>query len=71
VPRSDITLRIRRLGDPDDHPEIASLTPDQRLELVEQLTSEAWALTGRPFPIHARGAAPVLLLGLNQDRPGS
>jgi hypothetical protein len=59
------------LDDPDDHPEIASLTPDQRLELVEQLTREAWALTGRPFPMHARGAAPVRLLGLDQDRPSS
>jgi hypothetical protein len=45
--RSSYPTAKRRLGDPDDDAAtIARLTPAERLEMVWQLTLQAWAFTG-------------------------
>ena len=36
--------RRRRLSDPDDEPEIAAMTPAQRMELVWPITLQTWAM---------------------------
>jgi hypothetical protein len=41
------------------------LTPAQRLQLLEDLTREAWMLSGRPIPGYSRSEIPVVLRRLN------
>ena len=48
MPRRDVTVRIRHLHDQDDHPEIAAMTPAERIELMWQLAVDAWAFKGEP-----------------------
>ncbi len=43
VDRSKYPTRIRRLHDPEDTSYVMSLTPSQRMEMVWQLTLQAWA----------------------------
>jgi hypothetical protein len=48
-----------RLGDEPSDDLRASTTAEERLEMVEQLTRDAWSLTGIPLPDYRRHAAPV------------
>lgn len=42
VDRSHWPTRLTRLHDPEDESYILSLTPEQRVEMVWQLTLDAW-----------------------------
>lgn len=46
--RRNVTVRVRRLHDPDEHAEIAAMTPAERIELMWQLAVDAWAFKGEP-----------------------
>ena len=67
--RASWPVRRFRLGEepPDDLS--ASTSPEERLALVDTLTREAWALTGRPLPDYRREEAPVRLLKLSDLGP--
>lgn len=43
------TLRIRQLDEDSDKDDLASTTPAQRIEMMWQLTLDAWAFTGEPI----------------------
>ena len=49
MPRSSVTLRIKRLHDPEDDTDIQRLTPGERLALVWRLTVDAWIFMGEPI----------------------
>lgn len=57
---------IRARAFPLEHPSGDDLstctTPAERLELVENLTREAWALSKRELPTYARAQIPVVVL---------
>lgn len=57
--RSDWPVRVFRLGREPGADLSAATTAEQRLEMVWQLTLEAWSLTGRPLPDYARDSMPV------------
>lgn len=40
-------------------------TPAERIALVDRLSREAWALTGRPVPRYTRRTMPVRLVSLH------
>ena len=50
--RSHYPTRLRKLHDPEDDGAVRSLTPAQRMEMVWELSLQAWAfkegLTGEP-----------------------
>jgi len=43
IDRSKYPVQVRRLHDPEDDRYVMSLTPGQRMEMVWQLTLQAWA----------------------------
>ena len=45
-------------------------TVEQRLAAVTQLSSEAWALSGRPLPAYTRDTMPIVIVTL-RDHAGS
>ena len=52
------TVRVYRLGgEPGDDLSAVS-TPEQRLDMVVELSRRMWALTGRPLPSYSRGSMP-------------
>jgi hypothetical protein len=55
------TIQISRHGlyDAPDTGLSSPTTPEERIALVETLTREAWALTGRKLPEYLRHDAPV------------
>jgi len=42
-------LRIRRLDEQSDKDDLESTTPAQRIEMMWQLTLDAWAFKGEPL----------------------
>lgn len=52
-------IRKYRLGAEPSDDLSDSTTPAQRLEMMWPLALEAWTLTGKPLPDHARVQAPV------------
>ena len=46
--KRDVTIRVHHLHDPDDQPEIAAMTPAERIGLMWQLAVDAWAFKGEP-----------------------
>lgn len=52
-------MRKYRLGDEPSEDLRGSTTAQQRVEMVWQLTFEAWALTARPLPDYERATSPV------------
>jgi len=52
-------VRIFRLGEepPDDLSECT--TPEERLDILRELTERAWLLSGRAFPTYSRREIPV------------
>ena len=63
--RSNVTVQIRHLHDPEQHPEVAGVTAADRLALVWQLAVEAWTLAGRPIPASDRRSIPVRITRLS------
>ena len=45
-------------------------TPAERIAMVELLTREAWALTGKALPVYSRAHSPVRVLRSGPDAPG-
>ena len=62
-------MRRYRLGDEPRDDLSLTTTVEERLEMVEALSVEAWTLTGRPFPSDARHEMPVSLRRLRGDEP--
>lgn len=51
---------VRALGDERPGDEVLDdLTPEERLELVAELSARMWELTGRPLPDYSRSEMPV------------
>jgi hypothetical protein len=46
--KRNITIRVRHLHDPDHDPELAAMTPEERIELMWRLAVDAWAFKGEP-----------------------
>lgn len=47
--KRSVTVRIKKLHDPDDELEIQQLTPGERIALVWRLTVDTWAFMGEPI----------------------
>jgi hypothetical protein len=62
-------VRRYRLGEEPADDLTRTTTAEERLEMVETLSVEAWALTGKPFPAYARHEIPVTLRPLRRDEP--
>lgn len=53
-------IRIRRLGTQRPEDEVLDeLTPRKRLEVLHELSTRMWELTGRPVPTYDRSETPV------------
>jgi hypothetical protein len=63
-------VRRYRLGEEPRDDLSLTTTVEERLEMVETLSVEAWTLTGRPFPSYARHEIPVTLRPLRRPEPG-
>ncbi len=62
-------MRRYRLGEEPRDDLSLTTSIEERLEMVETLSVEAWALSGRPFPSYARDETPVMLRPLHRDEP--
>jgi len=62
-------VRRCRLGEEPREDLTSTTTAEERLEMVEALSVEAWTLTGKPFPSYARHEIPVALRPLRGDGP--
>ncbi len=62
-------VRRFRLGEELRDDLSLTTTVEERLEMVETLSVEAWTLTGKPFPSYARHEMPVSLRPLRRDEP--
>ncbi len=60
-------VRRYRLGEEPRDDLIRTTTPEERLQMVEALSAEAWTLTGKPFPSYARQETPVVLRPLRGE----
>jgi hypothetical protein len=58
--RSSWPVRRYRLGDQPGDDLSQSTTAEERLAMVAVLSSEAWALAGKPLPAYPRHEAPVV-----------
>lgn len=56
--RRALAVRVFRLGDEPGDDLSAVTTPEQRLEMVAELSRRMWELTGRPLPSYARADMP-------------
>jgi len=52
-------IRTFRIGQEPGENLSRSTTPEERLEMMWDLTLEAWSLTGRPLPDYSRAETPV------------
>lgn len=57
--------RVFRLGEEPGDDLSATTTPEQRLEMVAELSRRMWELSGRPRPAYTRAAMPGRVI-----RPG-
>lgn len=60
--------RKKSLEDSGQAPEVPK-TAEERFAMVWQLTCDAWALSGRPFPTYSRAEMPGRVLRLNLGGP--
>ncbi|MBK9386921.1 MAG: hypothetical protein IPN34_19070 [Planctomycetes bacterium] len=58
-------VRIFRLGAEPSEDLSATTTAEERLAMVEELSRQAWELSGRPWPSYTRAEIPVRIF-----RPG-
>ncbi len=62
-------MRRYRLGEEPSQDLTLTTTPEERLEMVETLSVEAWTLTGKPFPSYSRHEMPVVRRALRDGEP--
>lgn len=55
-------MKIYRLGEEPGDDLSTSTTPEERIELVWELSRRMWMLTGRPWPHTARRDLPVRVI---------
>ena len=67
--RQSWPVRRFRLGEEPGDDLSRTSTVEERLEMLETLSAEAWALTGKPLPTYARHEAPVARRRLRGTRP--
>lgn len=56
------SARIFRLGDEPQDDLLDSTTPEERIEILRELTERAWRLSGRAFPSYSRHEIPVRVI---------
>ncbi|MBX3184633.1 MAG: hypothetical protein KF915_18535 [Polyangiaceae bacterium] len=62
------SLPIKRVALQDEAaPDVSHLTPSERIALVWELTLDAWASSGEPFPDYERANAPGRVIRLADD----
>ena len=57
--RKSWPIRVYRLGEEPDEDLSATTTAAERVEMVWQLTLDAWASSGRPIPDYPREKTPI------------
>jgi hypothetical protein len=57
-------VQLRTLREQGSDDVFACLTPAERIVAVAQLTTEAWALTGRSVPAYTRAETPIAIRAL-------
>ena len=55
-------IRVYNLGEEPDEDLSATTTAAERVEMVWQLTLDAWAASGRPIPDYPREKIPVRVI---------
>lgn len=60
--RANWPVKIYRLGEEPGDDLSTSTTPEERIELVWELSRRMWMLTGRPWPHTARRDLPVRVI---------
>lgn len=60
--RKNWPVRAFRLGDEPTDNLSATTTASERLDMVWQLTVDAWTLSGRKIPDYPRNEAPVRII---------
>ena len=63
--REEMTVRVVPLLDTVDSGLSGILSVAERVELVETLTREAWAISGKPLPTYSRADCPVRVASLH------
>jgi hypothetical protein len=56
--RRDWPIRVYHLGEEPSDDLSACTSPEQRIEMVWELTRRMWTLSGRPWPDYPRAAMP-------------
>lgn len=57
--RNSWPIRKHRLGEEPSDDLRNSTTAEERLDMMWQLTVDAWSLSGKPIPVYNRNEAPV------------
>ncbi len=60
--RSQWPIRKFQLGEEPSDDLTATTTAEERIAMVWQLTQDAWAFAGLPFPTYSRSETPVHVL---------
>lgn len=60
--RKNWPIRVYRLGEEPPDNLLATTTAAERVEMVWQVTLDAWALAGRTLPDYPRNEAPVRVI---------
>ena len=55
-------VRIFRLGEEPRDDLSDSTTAEERLAMLEELSTRVWDLTGKPFPSYSRSEIPVRIV---------
>ena len=55
-------IRVYNLGEEPDEDLSATTTAGERVEMVWQLTLDAWASSGRPIPDYPREKMPIRVI---------
>jgi hypothetical protein len=67
--RREMTVRVVPLASREAGDSRVGGTPSERLALLAELSSSAWALTGRPLPRYTRATTPVAIRPLRAPAP--
>lgn len=68
-PRREMTARVVPLTSREAGESRVGGTPAERLALLTELSSSAWALTGRPLPTYTRATMPISIRPLRSPAP--
>jgi hypothetical protein len=66
--RQSWPVRIYRLGAEPSENLSATTTAEERLAMVEELSRQAWELSGRPWPSYTRAEIPVRIFRPGESR---